>query len=111
MGTFLISTRCGTEAFIGGKRQFHPVWKTTREKEIDIYANIPSSSDIQPLLELLLSNVCSGVKMSAVAALDTHLSSRRFYEKEVHLNSLQSTKQPKKEESKGKSLRLSAKPY
>ena len=99
----MISTRCGTEAFTGGKRQFHPVWKKGNEKDIvDLDANMSSSSDIQPLLELLLSNVCSGVKMSAVAALDTHLSSRRFYEKEVHLNTWRAPKQPKKEESKNK---------
>lgn len=43
--------------------------------------------------------------MSAVAALDTHLSSRRFYEKEVHLNSLRTAKtakQPKKDDPKTK---------
>ena len=101
----MISTRCGTEAFTGGKRQFHPVWKKGNQKEIDLDDNKSSSSDIQPLLELLLSNVCSGVKMSAVAALDTHLSSRRFYEKEVHLNSLRTVKtakQPKKDDPKNK---------
>lgn len=101
----MISTRCGTEAFTGGKRQFHPVWKKGNQKEIDLDDNKSSSSDIQPLLELLLSNVCSGVKMSAVAALDTHLSSRRFYEKEVHLNSLRTAKtakQPKKDDPKNK---------
>jgi hypothetical protein len=58
---------------------------TEQDEGVYIYKNIPSSSDILPVLELLLSEVCSGVKMSAIVALESHISSRQFYTEELQI--------------------------